>query len=184
MEGLRYLSSQLLADLHEAQERLDQGPTNSSRPPSSRAPWARGDRAVPAHDDGTPVIETGDATPSDEAASSTDATEGKPARKPRKQLGAPGFGRTQIWPAHHTHAHDPAICAGRGQSLIDEGNAVAYTGFQSIDLREGEPGAWGLQVEITDHRYYEVTCACGHHTRATPGCSTSITFGSIWIPGC
>lgn len=44
LEGLRYLSSQLLADLHEARERLDQGPTNSSRPPSSRAPWERDDR--------------------------------------------------------------------------------------------------------------------------------------------
>jgi hypothetical protein len=49
-------------------------------------------------------------------------------------------------------------------------NAVAYTGFQDLDLREGEPGAVGLQVEVTDHRYYAVTCACGHHTRATPHC--------------
>lgn len=63
LEGLRYLSSQLLADLHEARERLDQGPTNSSRPPSSRAPWERDDRGVPAHDDGVPVTETEDAAP-------------------------------------------------------------------------------------------------------------------------
>ena len=41
-EALRGLSLRLLADLKEARERLNQGPTNSSRPPSSRAPWERG----------------------------------------------------------------------------------------------------------------------------------------------
>ena len=38
-EALRGLSLRLLADLKEARERLNQGPTNSSRPPGSRAPW-------------------------------------------------------------------------------------------------------------------------------------------------
>ena len=43
-EALCGLSVRLLADLKEARERLNQGPTNSSRPPSSRAPWERGAR--------------------------------------------------------------------------------------------------------------------------------------------
>jgi len=47
-EELRGLSLRLLADLKEAREQLNQGPTNSSRPPSSRAPWARGERAETA----------------------------------------------------------------------------------------------------------------------------------------
>ena len=42
-EALRGLSLRLLADLKEARERLNQGPTNSSRPPGSRAPWERGE---------------------------------------------------------------------------------------------------------------------------------------------
>lgn len=37
--ALRHLSLTLLADLKEARERLAQNPHNSSRPPSSRAPW-------------------------------------------------------------------------------------------------------------------------------------------------
>ena len=37
--ALRVLSVKLLIDLKEAVERLDQNPRNSSRPPSSRAPW-------------------------------------------------------------------------------------------------------------------------------------------------
>jgi len=51
------LSLRLLADLKEARERLNQGPTNSTRPPSSRAPWERGEApalpdepAIAAHD--------------------------------------------------------------------------------------------------------------------------------------
>jgi transposase len=41
-ESLRGLSSKLLADLKEAPERLNQNPSNSSRPPSSQAPWENG----------------------------------------------------------------------------------------------------------------------------------------------
>ncbi len=37
LEALRGLSVRLLADLKEARDRLNQGPENSSRPPSSRA---------------------------------------------------------------------------------------------------------------------------------------------------
>lgn len=52
VEGLRHLSSRLLTDLQEARERLNQGPTNSSRPPSSQAPWERGSAANPGDDEG------------------------------------------------------------------------------------------------------------------------------------
>ena len=38
-QPLRTLSAKLLADLKAAHERLDQNPSNSSRPPSSRDPW-------------------------------------------------------------------------------------------------------------------------------------------------
>ena len=37
--SLRTLSVKLLLDLKELFERLEQNPSNSSRPPSSRAPW-------------------------------------------------------------------------------------------------------------------------------------------------
>lgn len=41
VEALRGLSLRLLADLKEARDWLNQGPENSSRPPSSRVPWDR-----------------------------------------------------------------------------------------------------------------------------------------------
>ena len=180
VEALRNLSLRLLADLQEARERLNQGPTNSSRPPSSRAPWERGG-ASPDHDDGSSVTEPAEATQTTEVPDAPEAPEATPAtrpavnapaRKPGKQPGAPGFGRTQVLTAHHVQSHYPATCAGCGRTLTAVGDAVAYTGFQAIDLHGGEPGALGLQVEVTDHRYYEVICPCGHHTRAEAGQGT------------
>jgi hypothetical protein len=47
VEALRNLSLRLLADLQEARERLNQGPTNSSRPSSSRIPRELGGASVP-----------------------------------------------------------------------------------------------------------------------------------------
>src|SRR5512147_2783138 len=51
VDALRGLSLRLLADLKEARDRLNQGPENSSRPPSSRAPWERKGGARDADED-------------------------------------------------------------------------------------------------------------------------------------
>jgi transposase len=56
-DELRGLSLRLLADLKEARERLNQGPTNSSRPPSSRSPWERGQFSDPTHEPEAPQDE-------------------------------------------------------------------------------------------------------------------------------
>ena len=58
-EALRGLSLRLLADLKEARDRLNQGPENSSRPPSSRVPWGE-DLA-----DSEPTVESADTKPAD-----------------------------------------------------------------------------------------------------------------------
>jgi hypothetical protein len=169
-EALCGLSVRLLADLKEARERLNQGPTNSSRPPSSRAPWERGETAVEPD-------EVAEALPMAAEPAEAPAATGAPAaikpvpgaRKAGKQPGAPGVGRTQVFAAHETTAHYPEICAGCGRALTDPVGAVAYTGFQAVDLRCGEPDVPGIRLWVVDRRYYEVPCACGHHTRAVAG---------------
>jgi hypothetical protein len=50
-EDLMKLSTKLLSDLKEARERLDQNPSNSSRPPSSQAPWISNESAEDDADD-------------------------------------------------------------------------------------------------------------------------------------
>lgn len=188
---LRRLSVNLLADLKEARERLQQHPGNSSRPPSSRAPWERGSSgqdtaprdasadadALPEGDDVTEAEEalaeqtvSGQAPASAEASAddASAAAPRKPKRKPGKQAGAPGFGRTQVFQAQREERHHPPHCARCGQALPPEAPQTVYTGFQSIDVRWGDPGTPGLQLEVVDHRYLEVTCGCGHCTRAPP----------------
>lgn len=162
-EALRRLSVQLLADLKEAWDRLNQGPENSSRPPSSRAPWERtGGGSASADDAADDALMP---APADVQPVDVQPTDPSPKRKPGKQPGAPGFGRTQGLHAHEEQAHYPLGCAGCGQPLTGAA-AGAYTGFQAVDLRLGEPGQPGLTLWGVDPRYYEVACGCGHRTRA------------------
>ena len=175
VEALRGLSVRLLADLKDARDRLNQGPDTSSRPPSSRAPWDRrgdgleSDAAADAAHDG-PESEPADAKPEPAERPSAEAKPAKvpAARKPGKQPGAPGIGRTQVFQANAEQAHYPDTCAGCGQPL-DPAGAVAYTGFQAVDLHWGDPARPGLTLWVVDHRYYEALCPCGHRTRAMAG---------------
>ncbi|HPE72433.1 MAG TPA: hypothetical protein PK018_09740 [Candidatus Competibacter sp.] len=145
VEALRGLSVRLLADLKDARDRLNQGPDNSSRPPSGRAPWDR-------PGDGELKSDAADAVDSDSVSASADtkpvptespSTEAKPVRvpvtrKPGKPLGAPGIGRTQVFQTHAEQPHHPNACAGCGRPL-DQADTVAYTGFQSVDLCWSNP---------------------------------------------
>ena len=185
VEALRGLSVRLLADLKDARDRLNQGPDTSSRPPSSRAPWDRGDDG-PESDAAADVAEdepdsepadakpesaeppSAEAKPADAKPADAKPADAKPARKPGKQPGAPGIGRTQVFQANAEQPHYPDACAGCGRPLAPAG-AVAYTGFQAVDLRWDDPARPGLTLWVVDHRYYETPCACGHRTRAGAG---------------
>ena len=86
-EALRGLSVRLLADLKEAWDRLNQGPENSSRPPSSRAPWERKGGAREADADAGADAADGECEPEPAAAKPAAA---KPAEaKPTKATGPP-----------------------------------------------------------------------------------------------
>jgi transposase len=173
--ALRALSATLLADLKEAYERLHQTPTNSSRPPGSRAPWERhppvaasaADAKPPPADD--PPSESPAATDAAAAAAGANKKEpSAPPRRPGKQRGAPGVGRTQRFTAHTTAVHRPPCCAVCGGALAADAPAVCYTAFQALDLQWDDPARPGLHLLVIDHQYVEVTCRCGHHTRAHP----------------
>jgi transposase len=167
VEALRELSMRLLADLKEAWDRLNQGPDHSSRPPSSRVPWERkngggreSDADAEAADGAREPVPT-EAQPTEAQPTEAQPTPTPAARKPGKQRGAPGIGRTQVFHAHAEQAHYPDTCAGCGRPLAPVG-AVAYTGFQAVDLHWGDPARPGLTLWVVDHRYYETPCPCGH----------------------
>jgi hypothetical protein len=105
--------------------------------------------------------------PRELAVTETEQSAAVPRRKAGKQVGAPGVGRTQVFKADEVVEHYPKCCAGCGQT--DEARVgVAYTAFQSVDLRCGAQAQPGLHLWITNHRYYEVTCRCGHRNREEP----------------
>ena len=143
---------------------MHQGPENRSRPPSRRAPWERTSGGPVSTED----PEDGERAPEPAEVAEIPPAATPPVHKAGKQPGAPRMGRTQVFQAHEEHAHYPAVCAGWSQPLESAG-AVAYTGFQSVDLHWGDPVAPGLTLRVVDHRYYEASCACGHHTRTRAG---------------
>ncbi len=164
--ALRGLSAKLLDDLKEARDRLSRGPDNSSRPPSSRAPWER--------KGGTPES---DEVP-EERELDLEPVEVQPVRRPGKQRGAPGIGRTRVFQAHEERPRYPEVCAGCGRPLERVG-AVAHTGFQAVDLRWDDPARPGLTPWVVDHRHHETPCPCGHRTRAVarPGAVDPLLAG-------
>lgn len=168
------LFEQLRVDLMEAQDRLNQDPSNSSRPPSSRPPWERSsDKAVDTADDTDKQ-----ASKEDEAATAEDtpqssentagANRAKPKRKPGKQRGAKGFGRTQKLVITDEVIHRPEYCAGCGSELGPNLSFEAKGGYYTIDLKLSEPGYIGLQATNTKHIYGSVRCSCGFETTTTP----------------
>ena len=179
-ERLRSLSAKLLADLKAAHERLDQNPNNSSRPPSSRAPWERADGADARDEPKQPDTrgeaadagqEKAEQKPQDDAKGDQSQSD-KPVPQQRRagqRPGAPGHGRVQQLPIEQIHHHHPQTCAGCGAPLAMTDIGRAHAGYLLIDLMPPSSERAGLELFQDKHLYYEHECHCGHSTRAEPG---------------
>jgi hypothetical protein len=145
-----------LAELRKSRDRLNQTPSNSSKPPSSRAPWesASSDDAVLPTITAPTVFDVDAAKPSATVGATTPtpsakAPSGKSSTKNAgKQVGAKGFGRTQKLAYTETTPHHPDSCAGCGQALSYDG-AVAYTAWDDIDIAEKLASQVGLFLQVT-----------------------------------
>jgi transposase len=173
-EQLRVVAEKLLLDLKAARELARQTPQNSSRPPSSRAPWDYGQadaeeaRAEVLEDD-TPQEDTPSAAAEGEpkAVGEVQKAEAAPVRKAGKQPGSPGVGRTQVLAPTERREHFPEQCGACGLPFEAGDRAVTYTARQELDLERPASGA-GLTVAVIEHIHYARTCRCGHVTRAEP----------------
>ena len=182
---LRTLSVKLLADLKEARDRLNQSPDNSSRPPSSRAPWEGADtepqndgeaEGAEPQEDGQDVEEgeqTNDPATGPEDKKGSEQEQTKPTKKspgkPGKREGAQGYGRTVELAVTAEHTHRPHECAVCAQALPPDAPQKSWTGRYELDITAPSSGAPGLEVTHTLHTYVECRCGCGHWTRAEPG---------------
>jgi transposase len=203
-EDLRRLSIRLLNDLKEARERLKQNSRNSSRPPSSEAPW---DKANDTASD-TDAIDAGEDTPDQEADNTSPAPPAKESkqdsqtdssqasdnvRQSGKQPGAQGFGRQQVLPVTDYQDHRPELCTCCG-TVFTASQQKAYTAFDTVDLTWADANDPGLRLITTRHTYYEATCHCDHVTRDEPYrhvphgslpnvvCSEWRLVGPVWPP--
>ena len=179
-EVLRHLSVKLLNDLKEARERLNQNSRNSSRPPSSEAPW---EKDTSQDDDVNKSEENQETADSDEKqprpAKDTDQNSQQDEqnsvdeqRKPGKQPGAQGFGRQQILAITDYQDHLPDFCTCCHQPLNPD-SKKAYTAFETVDIVWADENHPGLRLTNTKHTYYEAPCTCGFITRKEPYRSNS-----------
>ena len=160
-----------LAELRKSRDRLNQTPNNSSKPPSSRAPWesTRTDTGADAPASAAPMEVDAAAAKREDSPSPLPAPKASSnksgIRKAGKQTGAKGFGRPQKLAYTGECAYHPDSCAGCGQPLSHDG-AVAYTAWDDIDIAGKVAGQAGLFLQVTRHTLYAGTCSCGHVTRA------------------
>jgi len=176
-EALREVSKRLCDDLKEARERLNQTPENSSRPPSTRAPWTEAQSETEAEEDEEEQAAEG-AKPTPDLGSEDQLpkkpkvkAEAKPSdspRKPGKQPGDPGHGRTQHLPVTGEVVHRAEQCSACGQVLDEHAPFVACTGHYVLDIDWGDEAAPGIRVTHTKHLYGDTCCGCGHQTRRLP----------------
>ncbi len=169
-EVLVDLSLKRATDLKEARERLNQTSSNRSRPSGSFPLWDKGgtadddlsddedfpevasasDRASDQEGEPTEATDSGS---TDESSSDRDPVDEPPEkRKPGRQTGSQGFGRTQLLPVTHTEHHPPRQCQVCDGDL-SACTGIAYSGFYTVDTLFGELESPGLELTNTHHLY-------------------------------
>ncbi len=188
-EELIIITIRLLNDLKEARDRLNQNPSNSSRPPSSREPWIVAKleeqdkedeiESDKVDDDGVSLSEDEDEDDDKEEKEKKDDDDDKKkppkredrsgdGRKAGKQKGSAGCGRTQQLPVTNQIIHRAHECAACGRKLGEESSFIARTGHYEVDIKVGNESEPGIVVTNTKHIYGDTMCPCGHATRTQP----------------
>ena len=183
-EALAGLSIKLANDLKEARERLNQNPSNSSKPSGSLAPWDKGSIDEDDDDDESNIDEKAfglkslKEQPSDVDDTADMATEEtdenhlqsedrEELRNPGRQPGSQGFGRTQKLEVTDIKHHSCGCCSVCKEDLtiIEK----AYTGFQTVNIEFGHTDLPGVQLSNIQHIYYTGFCPnCGLENRSEP----------------
>ena len=148
-ERVAQICEQMRQDLMNAHDRLGQNPTNSSAPPSTRKPWERDSKA--GDEEQQELVneieqqiaqeadnDKGDSKDTEESQTNDAKDPEQKKRKPGKQQGAPGFGRTQKLTITEIEIHKPVCCAGCGETLDVMASFQATGGYCSIEIAPPE----------------------------------------------
>jgi transposase len=180
-ERLVALFELLRQDLISARDALNQNPSNSSRPPSTRPPWERDtekekefSQEIQQETDAHQQQEAGsgslpkDGEHCDRQSQEPKSQNEEAKRKPGKQKGAQGFGRTQKLIVTEVVTHKPERCSGCGQLFEKTTQFQPTGGYCSIDIDIPQEGQIGLQGSYTKHIYGKMPCTCGYETQSAP----------------
>lgn len=196
-DELLQLSVKLLKDLKELHDRLNQNSNNSSRPSSSIPPWKKDNNSNKIADEFTESdteleesqVEVKNKE-SDQHKSSNEVSvshlntnikalnefssqnrtaEESIIKKPGKQKGAPGYGRTWNPKATEEIIHCTLETCIVCNHSLDPINKVSYTQYNQVDIRLGNALEPGLIVIVTPYILYDNACTnCGHQNRYNP----------------
>ena len=89
----------------------------------------------------------------------------KSKRKPGRQKGSKGFGRSQILKVDEIIPHYPECCSACNQAFT-EYDPKPYMGHQVLELERTE---LELKIVCQLHHYYQGSCVCGHQSKSKPG---------------
>ena len=183
-DALAGLSINLANDLKEALERLNQNPSNSSKPSGSLAPWDKGSGNENDDDEESNIEEIEALKSGSDKDQQSDDTKGMSAeggdqeshlqsanpeekRQPGRQPGSQGFGRTQKLEVTEIKHHLCGSCTICNEDLAIV--AKAYTGFHTINIEFGDSNSPGVQLSNIHHIYYTGLCpSCGLENRTEP----------------
>ncbi|MBD2777605.1 IS66 family transposase [Iningainema tapete] len=172
-EKLVEVAGNLHAFAVEQLERLEQNSSNSSRPPSSNSPFKNEtveleyEKPLKGNQDKnlTSAVDL-ETEKVEEKQTQKSKAQGFGKRSPGKQPGARGMWRSTPLVPTITIPHYPEICAACNAQLTVTSDHKPYMGYYVLELEKQESG---IEVICQLHHYYQVTCECGHHTKAIPG---------------
>ncbi len=152
----------LATDLWEKQQ---QNSENSSQPPSKDNPYVSLSTTEESSQTSESASVEAKTEPKQIDESSVKPEPKKSQRKPGKQPGGKGFGRTQPLKAEIIIPHYPSQCSACNHDLT-ESDGQRYMGYYVLDKK---PELFGFRIVTQLHHYYQTTCSCGHCTYAKPG---------------
>lgn len=176
--GVVNLSMRLIDLCIELYEKVNQDSSNSSMPPSSDNPFKRGKKKTnDAHcqeqvdepcseGSGENSKDDPDEPKKDDLIKAGTYGEETEKRKPGKQMGAQGFGRTQNAKPEDTIEHYPKKCVVCSCDLEKPLYLSAYTGYYTYELEKDDHQ---IRIVCILHRYHYIVCQCGHENMARPG---------------
>lgn len=173
-ERVVFLFDQLKEDLFRLIDRLNQNSTNSSRPPSSQSPWERASssssssRAENQEEASSNSTSEGAGEESSNEESQEQQTTNCQKRKPGRQPGSQGFGRTQKFMGVLEELHKPDSCKGCGSVFASDAPFKKTRGYETLDLDPPQPGRIGITGTCTKHIFGKISCTCGHETSSIP----------------